>query len=155
MKLELNREYASRHLFFVILMLALGGWFGYDGLISYPSQPAAELYRRIEGSEPSERTDLEAFKQQKIHTQYGFTLMALIAAAVVGFRLYRSRQFDFSFDDTGFSHNGKHTTFKDIGSVDRSRWAKKSILVVDGLTLDGWHHQGVDAFEKLLAERGL
>ncbi len=149
-KLTLNREYAMRHLFVVVLMTGLCCWFGYDGFVRYPATPAAELYRTIEGREASEGCDLEAFKAQKIKTQYGFTILAFFAALIVGSNLLKSYKFDFEFDDEGFVHEGKRRAYSDIKNVDRSNWEKKGIVKVDGITLDAWHHVGVSEFvEKL------
>lgn len=154
MKLSLNKDYARRHLFVTVLMLALGCWFGYDGLVTYPSMTAADLYRSIEKADPpadmpAER--LEAFKRQKTQTQYGFATLALLAGAVVGLRLLKSAKFAFEFDDAGFTAYGKRYTREDIASVDRSQWESKTILVLklkDGTTLalDAWHHTGVKDF---------
>ena len=85
-RLKLNPEYAKRHLFVTLLMVGLCGWFGYDGFVRYPATPAAELYASIEGSEPPEQMtvgQLESFKRQKTQTQYGFTVLALLAALVL------------------------------------------------------------------------
>lgn len=154
MKLTLNKDYARRHLFVTVLMLGLGCWFGYDGLVAYPSMTAAELYRSIEKADPpadmpSER--LEAFKKQKTQTQYGFAVLALLAGSIVGLRLLKSAKFAFEFDDAGFTANGKHYTREDIASVDRSQWESKTILVLKlkdstTLSLDAWHHVGVKDF---------
>ena len=57
------------------------------------------------------------------------------------------------FDD-GFEFNGKRTAFGDVKTVDRSKWEKKGIVKVDGITLDAWHHVGVREFEKRLAACG-
>ena len=154
MKLSLNKDYARRHLFVTVLMLGLGCWFGYDGLVAYPSMTAADLYRSIEKSDPpadlpAER--LEAFKRQKTQTQYGFAVLALFAGAVVGLRLLKSARFAFEFDESGFTSNGRRYTRDDIAAVDRTRWETKTILVLrmkDGSThtLDAWHHLGVKDF---------
>ena len=158
MKLTLNKDYARRHLFVAVLMLGLGCWFGYDGLVAYPSMTAAELYRSIEKADPptdmpSER--LEAFKKQKTQTQYGFAVLALLAGGIVGLRLLKSAKFAFAFDDAGFTTCGKRYTRDDIASVDRTRWESKTILVLkmkDGssIVLDAWHHTGVKDFAATL-----
>lgn len=150
MKLTLNREYATRHLFVTLLMIGLGGWFGYDGFIRYPATPAAELYKSIEGSDAPAGYDLEAFKRQKTKTQYGFTFLSLIVALVVGSRLAASARFRFEFDDEGFVYRGRRHRYEDIKKVDRSLWEKKGILKVDGITLDSWHHVGVKEFAEKL-----
>ena len=146
MKLKLNREYAARHLFVTLLMLALAGWFGYDGFVGYPNTPAIDLYRSIEKSEPPKWLDLEAFKRQKTKTQYGFTLLSLMASLIVGFNLNASRQFNFEFDEAGFVYRGRRYRYDEIKKIDRSQWEKKGIIKVDGIKLDSWHHVGVKEF---------
>lgn len=158
MKLTLNKEYAQRHLFVALLMLGLGGWFAYDGLVTYPSMSAAELYRSIEKSDPPAEMSaerLEAFKRQKTQTQYGFALLSLLAGGIIGFRLSKAAKFAFEYDDQGFTVNGKRHTRDEIVEVDRSQWGKKSILKLKlkdsaGVTLDAWHHVGVREFVESL-----
>ena len=145
-RLKLNPEYAKRHLFVTLLMVALGCWFGYDGFIGYPATPAAELYRSIEKSAPPEGFDLDAFKRQKIGTQYGFTILAFFAAAVVGSRLMKSKRFAFAFDDEAYVYRGKRHAISSIKTIDRSQWEKKGIVKIDGIILDSWHHLGVKEF---------
>jgi len=151
MKLKLNKEYAQRHLFVTLLMAGLCGWFGYDGFVRYPSLSAADLYRSIEKCDPPAGTNLDAFKQQKTRSQYGFTLLTFLAALTVGLRLLKSAKFDFTFDENGFSCQGRKFSRTDIVQVDRSKWEKKSIAVIklkDGekIVLDAWHHTGVKEF---------
>ena len=146
MKLKINGEYATRHLFVTLLMIGLGGWFGYDGFVRYPATPAAELYKSIEGSDAPAGFNLEAFKAQKTKTQYGFTFLCFLAALIVGSRLFASYRFDFAFDDEGFTYAGKRKAYSDIKQVDRSQWEKKGIVKVDGIVLDAWHHLGVKEF---------
>lgn len=150
MKLKLNGEFAKRHLFVAVLMFGLGCWFGYDGFVKYPSTDAAVLYRSIEGSDAPAGTDLEAFKRQKTQTQYGFTVLALLAAALIGGHLWMVSKFDFSFDDEGFVFEGRRYAYGDIRTVDRAQWKKKGIIRISGegfsVKLDAWHHAGVKEF---------
>ena len=133
-------------------MIGLGCWFGYDGFIGYPATPAAELYKSIEGNDAPEGFDLEAFKKQKIGTQYGFTILAFFAAAVVGSRLMRNRRFKFGYTDGFNVYHGRRHPISSIKKIDRSQWEKKGIIRIDGITLDSWHHLGVNEFvEKLPA----
>ena len=149
-RLKLNPEYAKRHLFVTLLMVGLGGWFGYDGFVGYPATPAAELYKSIEKSDAPEGYDLEEFKRQKIGTQYGFMILAFFAAAVVGSRLMRHRRFKFGYTDDFYVYRGRRHLISKIKAIDRSKWEKKGIVNVDGITLDAWHHLGVKEFvEKL------
>ena len=142
MKLKINREYATRHLFVTLLMIGLGGWFGYDGFVGYPATPAAELYKSIEGSDAPEGLDLEAFKRQKVGTQYGFTILAFFAAAVVGSRLLRNRRFKFGYTDDYYVYRGHRHLISEIKTVDRSKWEKRGLsrstesLLTRGTTLE-------------------
>ena len=157
MKLKVNPEFFKRHLFVTVLMAGLGCWFGYDGLIGYPSMTGEALYRKIEGENAviAEGKDLEAFKRQKIQTQYGFAALALLASLAVGLHLMKVVRFDFAFDDDGFVCGGKHHAWSDVKDIDRKAWEKKGIMKVDGIVLDAWHHQGVKEFnEKILSVRG-
>ena len=149
-RLRLNPEYAKRHLFVTLLMVGLGGWFGYDGFIGYPATPAAELYKSIEKREAPEGFDLEAFKRQKIGTQYGFTLLAFFAAAVVGSRLAKSRRFKFGYTDDFYVYRGRRHLISGIKRIDRSKWEKKGVVKIDGIVLDSWHHLGVKEFVEML-----
>lgn len=155
MKLALNKEYARRHMFVTVVMTALGLWFGYDGFVRYPATPAAELYRSIEGADAPEGYDLEGFKRQKTQTQYGFTALSLLAALVVGLRLWKASRFEFEFDESGFTVGGRRYGDADIAAIDSRRWKSKSILTLklkDGtkVVLDAWHHVGVKDFAKHL-----
>ena len=150
MKLTLNREFATRHVGVALLMLGLSCWFGYDGFVRYPATPAAELYRSIEGSDAPTGFNLEAFKTQKTQTQYGFTFLTLLASIVIGGHVWLLSKFKFEYDDESYTFAGKRVAIKDVKSVDRSQWETKSIIRVDGIKLDAWHHVGVKEFvEKL------
>ena len=157
MKLTLNREYATRHLFVTVLMVGLCGWFGYDGFVRYPATPAADLYRSIEGKDAPMECDLDAFKAQKTQTQYGFTFLAGLAAIIVGAGLWKARKFEFEFDDDGFAVGGKRFAYSDIKEVERSKWEKKGIIRIKGalldVTLDAWHHVGVKEFVAKIGEK--
>lgn len=155
MKLTVNREFLRRHLFAVVVLAGMGGWFGYDGIVTYPKTPAAALYKSIESAEPPASmtaAQLEAFKAQKIATQYGLGAVLLFVAAIVGLHLFAVSRLDFAFDESGFTWRGKRYQFGEIKRVDRSKWARKGIVkleLADGtVTLDSWHHAGVVEFEK-------
>ena len=94
--------------------------------------------------------DLDAFKKQKIGTQYGFTILAFLAAAVVGSRLMKSKRFVFEFDDKSFVYRGRRHLISSVKKIDRSQWEKKGIIKIDGITLDSWHHLGVKEFVERL-----
>lgn len=158
--LTLNREFALRHFFVFLLMLVLGGWFGYDGFVAYPALSAHELYVRHHGGEaPASAEAARRHQASAIPRQKQFMTLCFIAAALIGCGLVRAWRFRFSFDDDGFVAAGVRRTYGDITAVDLRRWAKKGILVVrlrtGSVTLDGWHHTGVDAFYALLKKKGL
>ena len=133
------------------LFVAIGCWFGYDGLVRYPSTPAAALYEEIEAAPPPGGFDVEGFKRQKTQSQIGLMAACLAAGLVVGVRLLGSASFRFVSDDEGFACGGKRYSYSDIRRVDDSKWGKKGIVrleMSDGrrISLDSWHHTGIGAF---------
>ena len=157
-RLRLNPEYLRRHLFCVLVFLGLAGWFGYDGFVRYPATDAAVLFEAIEKVRPEAEMPpeaLEAFKLQKIRTQYGFAFVTFAVALVVALRLGGSAAFDFAWDGESFVTGGRRYVYADIVSVDRRAWEKQGILglqLKDGrrVRLDAWHHLGVDEFQEQL-----
>ncbi len=154
-RLTLNPEFFRRHLAVCILMFGMGVWFGYDGFVAYPKTPAAELYESIEKSKPPEGFPLEAFKRQKIQSQYGFMALCIAASALIGLNLALVARFRFEYDEKSFIWRGKSHPLSDVKSVDRGAWEKKGIVKLDltdgsRITLDAWHHVGVKEFEKLV-----
>lgn len=142
MKLTLNREFAVRHLGVTLLMLGLSGWFAYDGFVKYPSQPESWF------------AEQHLVKDRAIQRQKEFSVLALLAALLIGGHLAKVASFRFEFDDTTFSYRGKTRNISEIKSIDRSKWSSKAILKVDGITLDAWHFVGVREFERKLPAEG-
>ena len=136
--LKLNREFFVRHLGVALLMLGLGCWFGYDGYVAYPKHDDAWF----------EAQHLK--RDNAIRRQKEFMILAFLASAIIGGHLWAVSRFRFAFDDEGFVFGGRRTAWSDVKKVDRSKWEKKGILKVDGITLDAWHHTGVREFEKRL-----
>ena len=140
MRLRPNPEFVRRHLFVAVLMAAMGGWFGYDGYVNYPSQDDAFF------------ADRHLERENAIRRQKEFMLLALAASALVGGHLWAVTRFRFEFDETTFTWRGERKAIADVREIDRSQWAKKGILKVDGIKLDAWHHLGVKEFESKLRE---
>ena len=147
-RFPLNPDFVRRYAFVALLFAGMGGWFGYDGIVVYPATPAAELYESIEKSAPppemsSER--LEAFKRQKIQSQYGLAMILLVASGWVALILLREWRREPDPDAWGR-----------ILAVDRTKWEKKGILTLDTelrgkVVLDSFHRLGVTDFEKSIA----
>ena len=136
--LRLNREFFVRHLGVALLFFGMACWFGYDGYVAYPQRDDAWFEAQHLRRENATRRQKE------------FMVLALLAAAAVAGHLFAVSRLRFSFDDEGYVHDGRRTAYGDIKTVDRSKWEKKGILKVDGITLDAWHHTGVREFEKRL-----
>ena len=156
MKLKLNREFAARHLFVTALLVAMGCWFAYDGYVTYPSLSPEALYERIEHSQPPSHEAAVKVYDNAIPRQKQFMGLCLVGALIVGFGVFRAWRFSFEYDDAGFVWKGHRMTAADIKSVDDSQWKKKGILKLDTkfghITLDAWHHTGVEEFrEKKIA----
>ena len=136
--LRINREFALRHLGVAVLMAALSGWFAYDGFVNYPRQDESYFEAR------------HLKKPNAIERQKEFAALALLAALVIGGHLLCVARFSCSFDDESFTVGGVKRRFADIRKIDRTRWEKKGIIVLDGIKLDAWHHTGVNELvEKL------
>lgn len=146
-KFPLNPDFAKRYAFVALLFAGMGGWFGYDGFVTYPKTPAAALYESIEKSAPPPamtQEKLEAFKSQKIKSQLGLMALLFFAAGWVGLILFRAWKFDFDPETAG-----------KILEVDRSRWEKKGIAVLKTeragrVVLDSFHHLGIAQYVKNL-----
>ena len=156
MRVRLNREFLVRHLFVVLLMFALGAWFGYDGIVRYPATPAHDLYVSIEKSEPPPGVNLEAFKAQKEKTQIGLMLLSVLAGAAVGAHLYAVSRFRLFFTETGFAYRGRRYRYDDVTGLDDSQWKRKGISVVScgdvKVKVDSWHHSGIKQFHECVAD---
>ena len=136
--LKLNREFFLRHLGVAVLFFCMGCWFGYDGYVAYPEHDDAWF----------EAQHLR--RDNAIRRQKEFMVLAFLASALVGGHLWAVSRLRFAFDDDGFVFRGKRTAYGNVKTVDRSKWEKKGIVKVDGITLDAWHHTGVKEFEEKL-----
>lgn len=142
MRLELNPEFAVRHLGVALLMLALGGWFGYDGFVRYPQTDAATLYAEAHGGEkPADLEQAEKFKASAIPRQKQFMALALAFSVLLAANVFRLWRKEYDLDG-------------EITDVDWKDWKKKGIVRFKAngrkTTLDAWHHKGVkEIAEKL------
>ncbi len=140
MKLQLNREFAIRHLGVALLMAGLCGWFIVDGAIVYPQKDEAYF-----------ETELHTQKQRAIDRQFQFAGLTGLAAIIIALGVLRNKRRTLEWDDTqmcGSLTGGKPLTFADVAKLDTKRWESKGIMVVyakDGrhFILDAWHHVGV------------
>lgn len=159
MKISINREFLTRHLFALAVFAGFGLWFAYDGFVGYPATPAREIYVSVEQSEPPEGTDVEEFKANKIRIQRILAGLLLLVAAGVGAHLGAVAAAAFEWDDEGFVWRGSRFSYGDIERVDTSAWEAKRILTLGlrgGLSvrLDAWHHAGVKTFFEKVSKRG-
>ena len=154
MKLRLNREFAIRHIFVTVLLVAMGAWFAYDGYVTYPSMTPEELYQKIEKSEaPSHEAAMKVY-ESAVPRQKQFMGLCLVGALIVGLGVLKAWRFSFEYDETGFTWRGRRMELSDIESIDESQWKKKGILKfktsAGAITLDSWHNTGVDGFYELV-----
>ena len=152
MKLQLNREFAMRHLGVAVLMAGMCGWFLYDGAIAYPQKDEAYF-----------ETELHTQKQRAINRQYQFAGLTGLAAIIIALGVLRNKRRTLEWDDAqmcGSLTDGKPLGFDDVARIDTAKWESKGILVVyanDGrhFILDAWHHTGVkELAAKLLPKEG-
>ena len=90
--------------------------------------------------------------------QKQFMALCFVAAAVVGFGVWRASRLRFAYDAGGFELAGRRMSLDDVTGVDDSRWEKKGILKLStrggAVVLDAWHHVGVDGFYDILKVAG-
>lgn len=158
-RLTLNREFAMRHLFVAALLAGMGGWFGYDGYVAYPSMTPEALYEQIEKSPPPTPEAAARVYAAAIPRQKQFMCICLVGAAIVGLGVLRAARFRFDFDGTGFAvRGGARQSFADVAGVDSRKWEKKGIMRLKTgagwIVLDAWHHNGVKEVRELLAAAG-
>ena len=127
-----------RHLGVALLMLALGGWFAYDGFIAYPRQDDAWFAERHLQRENATRRQKE------------FAFLSLLAALVISGHVALVAKLRFAWDDEGFEYAGARRSFADVKNIDWSKWEKKGIVKIDGIVLDAWHHVGVKEVAAIL-----
>lgn len=137
-KLKVNPEFFKRHLFVTVLMAALGGWFGYDGFVTYPAADDTFFEER------------HLVRETATRRQKQFMVLAFLAAAAVGIHLWKIVSFKVEYDGEGFVYNGIRRLYREVKNVDRSKWEKKGIVKADGIVFDAWHHLGVKDIEKNL-----
>ena len=150
MKLQLNREFAVRHLGVALLMTILCGWFLVDGAVVYPQKDDAYF-----------ETTLHTQKDRAIARQYQFAGLTGLAAIIIALGVLRNRRRTLEWDETqmcGSLTGGRPLAFADVDRLDTRRWESKGILVVhakDGrrVTLDAWHHTGVKELAAKLLPR--
>jgi len=140
MTLQLNREYARRHLGVALLFAAMCGWFLYDGAVAYPQK-----------DETFFEETLHTKKENAIARQFQFAGLTFVFALIVAHGVWRAKRRTLEWNDTemnGTLTGGRPLAFADVAALDLARWKTKGILVAvakDGrrVTLDAWHHTGV------------
>lgn len=137
MKLELNKEYALRHLCVGALFVGLSLWSFYDAIFKYPNDEALV---------------------SKVGQQYFQAVALALVAGIIFFLLKRQKAQSLEWNNEimyGSLTGGKDIRFDDITNCDWSNWDKKGIVIAttkDGksIKLDSWHHTGVTELAKLL-----
>lgn len=166
MKITLNREYAARHLGVALLFAGLGGWFFVDGSVRWPAENAAwekrtgitvaEALRQHpelkHEHEKENRDDIPPHWPDDLARQLQFATLCGIAALVIATRVGLNSRKSLEWDEeqmNGSLTGGCPLSFSDVVGVEDRQWARKGIIVLlakDGrrVTLDSWHHAGVD-----------
>lgn len=141
MKIAVNREYMTRHLGVAVLFIVLGLWFLYDAVFVYPNVPVA----------PGEH-------RTSISFQYSSSALLIIASIIIAFRARLSAHETLEWDGEkmwGSLTGGREIPLSDVKVADWGKWDRKRILVLvtrEGrfISVDGWHHTGVDELAKIL-----
>lgn len=120
-------EYRVRRYIFVLLMLAAGLWFFYDGFVGYPQKQD-----RFLAMTPEERAHATAPPtDMDINIQKGLGLgLTLLAPICLGIFLYRSRGSYRMNADTLVVPGHPPVPFSQILELDKAQWDRKGIAKV-------------------------
>ena len=123
-----HRKRIREHILYIVLSLALGGWFAYDGYVTYPN-----ANRAVAAENAKRRADDPAFADEpEPHKASDITMQKLLAAscgltvlAVVPF-LIRAVRNRIVLDDQGLSVNGGAVIPYDaMTELETKRWLDK------------------------------
>ncbi len=167
MKLELNREYALRHLGVAFLFAVLCAWSVYDGAVGWPEKNAE--WEKTSGWTLKDACAARANKEnipdekkpphwpEKITAQYYQAGVLGLVSLVIALGVLSAKRKTLEWNDDemcGTLTGGKRVRFTAVKSLDKSKWETKRILKVHAgertFTLDAWHHTGVKELAKKL-----
>ncbi len=159
-RLELNREYAMRHIGVALLFAALCAWSVYDGAIGWPAKNAE--WEKTSGFTVQAACEARANKEnlpdekkpphwpEKITAQYYQAGVLGLVSLVVALGVLSAKKKTLEWNESemcGTLTGGKSIKFTEVKALDKTLWEKKRILKVHTnngvITLDGWHHTGV------------
>jgi len=144
----ISKEWKQRMLLLILMCAGMGGWFLYDGLISYPKNNVrAEAYFALRDDLGEKSPKLESAwlalarergwresPPKKIHsadslrTQLWLGLAALFVAAIIGAHYFRSLSLTTRLEDGSIIlPNGKKIPIDKIRGVSKKRWKNKGI----------------------------
>ncbi|HCD32537.1 MAG TPA: hypothetical protein DER01_09010 [Phycisphaerales bacterium] len=176
-KASISPGYMARLVVVSIITLIGGFWFCYDGFIGYPhQQKVAQAY--IQFQDEGRVDQWPAYAQERgwtaqpespksdsdIWLQRILGLAAMPVGLIFGIATLRSLGRCVTCDDDGISANkGKTIPFDAITKLDKSRWQKKGIVIVqyehDGkkghILLDDWkmHTENTEQILRMIEEK--
>ena len=117
-------EYRVKRYLIVVMLLAMAGWFAYDGWVGYPKKNREALIANP-GSKPPE-SDLSIFLQKML----AITL-PVAAAGVLAWTLYNSRGVYRLREKTLHVPGHPPVPLDAIRAIDQSKWDRKGIAYID------------------------
>ena len=124
-----GRYYRNTRYIMTVVLLGMAGWFAYDGFITY--QRDNEQHRRYL-QDPVNNKDAPVHTETDIRMQKVLaTLLPAVAAALLGWTLYRSRGAYRLKDDVLSVPGHPDVPLEAIRQMDKSRWDRKGIASVE------------------------
>ncbi len=158
---KISPGYTWRLALIGVMCLAFGGWFLYDGMVTYPRQMSAyQAFEAFTESTPDWRSNPQVWQdyaaknnlnpnidaiqkhsdrdQNDIYTQFIMAALVTPVGLFFGFSFLRSLSRYIEADPQGLRTNGnKHIAWEDITAIESERWAAKGIAVVKGTSSQG------------------
>ncbi len=159
---KIDGSYRIKLIIMTVVLLALSGWFAYDGFVKYPlQQEQSEVYASymqpavgdpdydgwVEEAKangwsekaPKPKSDNDIMLQKVLSS------ICLVLGLVVGTATLRRMLLTVSANEEGLAVNGNVTPWAELTEVESSKWLTKGILIVrhanGKVLLDDWKMQ--------------
>jgi len=124
-----GRYYRNTRYIMTVVLLGMAGWFAYDGFVTYPRDN--EQHRRYL-QDPVNNKDAPVHTETDIRMQKVLaTLLPAVAAALLGWTLYRSRGTYRLKDDVLSVPGHPDVPLEAVTKIDKSKWDRKGIAYLD------------------------
>ena len=140
------KSYRIRYIIMFVVCVAMGGWFGYDGIVGYPAQnEARQNSPEYKPGDPLPHTDLDITFQKAL-----MVILPIAGIALLAFCLYQSRG-KYRLEGTVLHVPGHPPIqLESITTINKKKWDRKGIAY---LTYEQGGTSGVVRIDDFAYER--